>query len=300
MKRSDLVISDLLKDYQIYLDLERGLSDKTQEAYLQDVKDFINTCAPKTPTDWSDEDIASYLQDAGRRFAPSTVARRTAALRSFFKYLSTVHPDAIAVTYQWARPHRSRQLPDVLTVEEVTRLLQAPDASTMPGLRDAAILELLYATGMRVSELSALELHQILPEEQLVRVFGKGHKERLVFYGDAAKSALENYMLKGRLKQKNARKSPYVFLNNRGGPLSRQSIWKMIKRYGQQAGLPVSQHLSPHTLRHSFASHLLAGGADLRLIQELLGHADISTTQIYTHIADDAVLAQYRAAHPRG
>ncbi|MFP5521312.1 site-specific tyrosine recombinase/integron integrase [Peptococcus simiae] len=292
--------SDLLKDFKVYLHLERGLASQTQEAYIRDLKDFFQFIDNKAPTDWAESDIDHYLQDAGRRFAPSTVARRIAALRTFFRYYQQVYPGILTCTPRWQTPRNTQHLPEVLSVEEVSQLLAAPDRSKMPGVRDAAILELLYATGMRVSELSALELHQIFMDDQFIRVIGKGQKERLVFYGDSAHKALDRYLNQGRPRQKNYRLTQLVFLNNRGGQLSRQSIWKIIKRYAKEAGIDRYESLTPHTLRHSFASHLLAGGADLRLIQELLGHADISTTQIYTHIADDALLSQYRAAHPRG
>lgn len=194
-------------------------------------------------------------------------------------------------------PKQEQKLPKYLTIEEVDRLLDAPKITTPNGCRDKAMLELLYATGMRVSELVELKLNQINLEMAYVRCIGKGNKERIVPLGQAAIDAVEYYWQHCRRKVVNYWQSEYLFLNSHGDKLTRQGFWKNLKKYGQAAG--ITSPLTPHVLRHSFATHLLQNGADLRAIQEMLGHVDISTTQIYTHLLDENKFKQYKESHPR-
>jgi len=196
-------------------------------------------------------------------------------------------------------PKLSKTLPSVLSVEEIDKILSVPDTSDKLGLRDKSILEMLYACGLRVSELIELKISNLFFDEEIIRVFGKGSKERLVPVGSSAIKWTKMYLVKSRpMLQKKSRSEGIVFLNNRGTKLSRMGIWKIVERYAKEAGIEKNVH--PHTFRHSFATHLLEGGADLRAVQEMLGHADISTTQIYTHIDRDYIKQVHRDFHPRG
>ena len=232
-----------------------------------------------------------------RKLSGRTQARILSALRSFYRFLQeeSLRKDNPTLPLQGPKPRRT--LPHTLSELEVETLIHQPKTESPRGLRDAAMLEVLYATGLRVSELISLTLDQLELEAHLIRTIGKGSKERLVPIGKAATRCLTEYLDKGRPPLLKYPMAPYVFLNNRGGRLSRQGFWKILGQYGRQAG--ILKKISPHTLRHTFATHLLEGGADLRSIQTMLGHADISTTQIYTLVTHEHLREAYRRYHPR-
>jgi len=242
--------------------------------------------------------IMSYLfqlQLEGR--SPATISRRLAATRSFYKYLVSEDILSKDPTADLESPKLVQKLPRVLTVEEVDVLLGQPLISEPPGIRDKAMLELLYATGIRVSELVSLNLEHINLESGFIRCFGKGSKERIVPVGDVAVRFLKEYLARGRSRLIKAGKTPALFINQHGRRLTRQGFWKIIKKYALKA--KIYKEITPHTIRHSFATHLLENGADLRSVQEMLGHADISTTQIYTHLTKQRVKEVYNRTHPR-
>lgn len=236
-----------------------------------------------------------YLHEAGR--ANATISRNLASIRSFFHFL--VREDFILQdpTIHVDTPKIEKRLPRVLTPEEIERLLRAPDQSTPSGMRDYAMLELLYATGIRVSELVSLKSTDVHLSSGFLRCMGKGGKERIIPIGEYAVQALDNYLQQARPHLVRKTKDEALFLNHHGTQMSRQGFWKILKKYAQEAG--ILKDITPHTLRHSFATHLLERGADLRAVQEMLGHADISTTQIYTHVTKGRLKEIYAAAHPR-
>jgi integrase/recombinase XerD len=280
------------------LRLEDGLSPRTIESYSRDLTQFAAFLAERCHElpDATPEEVRDYL--AGGDWRPSTRARKAAAMRSFFRR-RVVHGDAeMDPTRTLPSPRLESTLPQTLTAEEVETLLSKPNA-TPAGLRDRALLETLYGAGLRASEALALRLQDVDLEIGFVRTIGKGDKERIVPLGRMAMKAIQAYNERGRpfLGGPGTLKSPELFLNNRGRRLSRQGLHAIIKRYVRQAGLP--DDVSAHTLRHSFATHLLEGGADLRAVQEMLGHADLSTTQIYTHVTTAHLQRIYREAHPR-
>ena len=293
----------LLARFGEHLTIDRGLSLNTRRAYEGDLADFLafrRESRPASGTPWlTAQGTRDYLSALwGRGCAPATVARRLAALRAFRRFLGDggqAGPDPLAAL---AAPRRGQGLPRVLSEEEVRRLLETSLASGPRSLRDAALLELLYASGLRVSELVGLCRADVDLREQLVRCYGKGGKERIVPFGSRAAVALQRYLQAGRSRlAQPGRSGDILFLNGRGARLTRQGCWKIIKAYARAAG--IERNVTPHVLRHSFATHLLEGGADLRVVQELLGHADIGTTQIYTHLADRRLREVHRAAHPR-
>lgn len=277
------------------LAVERGLSNNTIEAYRRDLCQHLEMMAARKitrPSAVQESHIILYLGHLRRSgAAPATVMRKVSALRSFYRYLVREEIIAASPCANLPAPQLLRRLPNVLSIEEVQRLLSQPDPSKPRGLRDRAMLELLYATGLRVSELVALRQGDVNMDLRLLRCLGKGSKERIVPIGRPALRALRAYLDSRRDA------SPVLFLGNKGKPLTRVAFWRIIARYARQAG--VQMPISPHTLRHSFATHMLDGGADLRAIQELLGHANIVTTQIYTHISVDRLREVYRAYHPR-
>ncbi|MBM4130932.1 tyrosine recombinase, partial [bacterium] len=248
------------------------------------------------PATVRDAHLREFLLASSGRLAASSRARLLSTLRSFFRFLQAEGRREGDPTATIIAPRRGRHLPDVLSVVQVERLLAWGDASPT-GLRDRVALELLYGCGCRVGELCALDVADLDRSEAVVRLRGKGSKERQVPVGEPALAAVEEYLRAGRPRLAGRRPSPALLLNRRGGRLSRVSVWSLLKAAGAAAGLPAT--VSPHTLRHSYATHLLEGGADLRVVQELLGHADIATTEIYTHV-DRAWLAEaWRSAHPR-
>lgn len=289
-----------MAEYLEILRVERGLAAHTLEAYRRDLGDFAVFAVGHgaDPGAVTRSLVMAYLQrlhEAGR--ARATVARRLAALRGFFAYLVREGRIARDPVEGMTSPRAGRPLPRVMSVEEVERLLGLPRPASPAGLRDRAMLELLYAAGLRVSELVGLDLDDLLLDHGLVRCRGKGGKERVVPVGAPAVEAVRVYLERGRPRLCRRPDQRALFLNHRGGRLSRQWVWRLLRRAARQAG--VSRAVSPHTLRHSFATHLLAGGADLRAVQELLGHASITTTQIYTHLTRHHLLEAYLRAHPR-
>ncbi len=277
------------------LAVERGLSANTVQAYRRDLEDhlrFLVTSGLSHLRQVEEVHLLLYLGTLRRAgLAPASVMRRLSAVRAFYRHLVREEVLRADPTANLPTTRLLRHLPPVLTIAEVERLLAQPDTNTPRGLRDRAMLEVLYATGLRVSELCSLRRGDLNVDRGLVRCVGKGSKERIVPVGAPACAAVRAYL--------GARRdaAPALFLGNKGHALTRVAFWRIIARYARQAGLrgPVS----PHTLRHSFATHLLEGGADLRTIQELLGHANIATTQIYTHVSVDTLREVYRAYHPR-
>lgn len=279
--------------------VEKGLAPATLEAQRRDLERLRAWAAGRRlsgPGVVGDAHLRDFLLDASAELAASSRARLLSTLRSFFRFLQAEGRRDGDPTATIMAPRRGRHLPDVLSVAQVERLLAWGDGSPT-GLRDRAALELLYGVGCRVGELCALDVADLDPSEAVVRLRGKGSKERQVPVGEPALAAVAAYLDGGRPRLAGRRPSPALLLNRRGGRLSRVSVWSLLKTAGAAAGLPGT--VSPHTLRHSYATHLLEGGADLRVVQELLGHADISTTEIYTHV-DRAWLAEaWRSAHPR-
>ena len=288
--------------YIEHLDTVRGLAANTLAAYDRDLDGYLEFLAERgrrAPAQVTRDDVRDYLAaEHDKERAASTRARRLSSIRNFHRFLVQEDLAAESPVEGWKGPRRIRRLPGVLRVPEIERLLAAPDPTTALGLRDRALLELAYAAGLRVSELCDLRLEALDTSSALVRVFGKGRKERLVPVGRAALAAVARYRSEARPRLVRGRQVATLFVNARGGNLSRMGFWKILRRHVQAAGL--RSRVTPHTLRHSFATHLLEGGADLRVVQELLGHADIGTTQIYTQVDRQYLNEVYRTFHPRG
>jgi len=292
---------ELLDEYIYHLAVERGLAENTLVSYRLDLNGYLEFCRKCGLESLEQADrnmIMSYLfqlQLEGR--SPATISRRLAAVRSFYRYLVSENILSKDPTADLEFPKLVQKLPRVLTVEEVDVLLGQPLISEPPGIRDKAMLELLYATGIRVSELVSLNMEHINLESGFIRCFGKGSKERIVPVGDVAVHFLKEYLARGRSKLTKAGTTPALFVNQHGRRLTRQGFWKIIKKYALKA--KIYKVITPHTFRHSFATHLLENGADLRSVQEMLGHADISTTQIYTHLTKQRMKEVYNRSHPR-
>ena len=282
------------------LSVERGLSANTIVAYSGDLRHFQNYLRESGISFWhevSRGSVSAYIQQLGPSFSPRSRARRLAALRTFFKFLEKeglVQGNPASLVHF---PKLGPQLPKFLTSAAIESLLAQPDTAKPIGQRDRAMFELLYACGLRVSELGGLQLSQIALEPGYLTVRGKGEKERLVPMGELAAESLKTYLQYGRIKLLKKGFVPEVFINARGEKLSRQGIWKIIKSSALKAG--ITTNITPHMLRHSFATHLLENGADLRSLQVMLGHADIATTQIYTHVARERLKEIHRKYHPR-
>lgn len=291
-----------LDQYQTFLVIEKGLSEKTIAAYSTDLKRFGLFLEKKKAARVSDVDtrlILTYLihlRDRG--LSARSRARHLVSLRGFFKFLNHAKLITKNPAQQVDLPKTGLHLPDVLSIADVEALIDAPDRNQPEGLRDAAMLELLYGAGLRVSELIRLEMTGINLEAGFVRVFGKGSKERVVPVGRLALGAIGDYLGRSRPLLLKNRSSIYLFVTRRGSAMTRQSFWNLTGRYGRLAKL--KKKITPHSLRHSFATHLLEGGADLRAVQLMLGHADISTTQIYTHVAQRQLVETHKKYHPRG
>ena len=291
-----------LERFRDFLTLEQGASARTNEAYGLDLARFVTFASVKgagAPVDVSARTLRDYvyhLKDLG--LAPASIRRNVSAVRTYFRFLLGEGLLVRDPSERLETPKRWRTLPEVLTVDEVERLLAAPSLDDPLVFRDRALLELAYGAGLRVSEWITLGTRDLLLEDGLVRVFGKGSKERLVPIGRTAIGAVAVYLreLRPRLEHGSGRGA--LLLNARGEPLSRMGAWKILRKYVERAG--ISKRVSPHTLRHSFATHLLEGGADLRAVQEMLGHADISTTQIYTHVDREYLRSVHKHYHPRG
>lgn len=295
-------MESLVREYLAYLSAERGSSKKTVEAYAHDLKEYGDFLSKKGITDFcavTRNDIISYEAELfSREFAPASVKRRISVLKGFYRFLVRENYTKKNPTDSVGLPKIPATLPDVLSIQQMDALLAQPFEEGAKGKRDQAILEVLYGCGLRVSELVGLNLADIFFDEGFMRIVGKGEKERIVPISGAAQRCLVGYLEKARLELSKpyAKPTSAVFLNARGGRLSRQSVHKLVVNAGLFLGI---ENLHPHTLRHSFATHLLEGGADLRVIQEILGHSDISTTQIYTHVDRSHIRAEYLSAHPR-
>jgi integrase/recombinase XerD len=294
--------ADLVPDVERFLDTlwaEEGASDNTRLAYRADLKNLASHAKANGVelVNLSEADLYAWLSVQSRGSA-RTAARRLSAARRFFGYLLRERRIDEDPTLRVQGPKLGRPLPKTLSERDVETLLEAPDVTAPLGLRDRAMLELLYATGLRVSELVSLRMSGLNLRQGVVRVVGKGSRERLVPLGEEATRWLGRYLLDARAELTKGQENDAVFPTTRGGPMTRQAFWHLIRRYATQAGLDMA--LSPHTLRHAFATHLLNHGADLRVVQLLLGHADISTTQIYTHVAQARLKALHAAHHPRG
>lgn len=297
----------LLERYEEFLLLEKGAAENTQAAYKLDLRRYLQQLtalgARKLAEARSEHLRRHIAQLAEAGLAPASVARAISAIRGLHKFAMVEGEIANDASEMIALPKQRRGLPDVLSVAQIEAILNAPDVaeSGIPyGIRDRAMLETLYATGMRVSELRTLTISQLMFEHSLVRVIGKGNKERLAPIGRPAQQWINRYRAVARtpLMKPGRSTNDVLFLNSRGGPLSRNAIWVMAKKYAALAGVETEVH--PHTFRHSFATHLLEGGADLRAVQEMLGHQHITTTQIYTHVDREYLREVHRTFHPRG
>lgn len=299
--RVDIIeLQRILDDYLHYLKAERGLSDNTVSSYGMDLQQFIGYLKEQEIDNLNDVDkqviidYLDYLMKKGK--ANSSIVRCVTSLRKFFQ---TMKQDGIIdenpmLTIE--TPKSEKHLPEVLSTEEVEMLLNAPDVTQMLGLRNRAILELMYATGLRVSEVVNLRLEDLHLDVGIIQTIGKGRKERIVPIGDEAITWINNYLRDARPELCKTRRSPFLFVNFHGERLTRQGVWKNLKNEVRKAG--ITKNVTPHTLRHSFATHILENGADLRIVQELLGHSDISTTQIYTHISKKRLSEIYDTTHP--
>jgi integrase/recombinase XerD len=289
-----------IREFLLHLAAERGLAENSLLAYRRDLEDAHDFLASrrKNLLNAKAQDFREYLQSQSRRGkSTKTVSRRLAALRSLLGYLAADHKDASKILRQLERPKPERSLPKILSRSQVNQLLSAPNPKSALYHRDVAILELLYASGLRATELCQLKLRDLNHQVGVVRVLGKGAKERLVPVGKIALEAITKYLQDCRPKL-NRRNEEKLFLSRSGRPMERISLWMLVEKYGRAAGL--LRDISPHTLRHCFATHLIGGGADLRVVQELLGHSDIGTTQIYTHVDDTRLKAVHKKYHPRG
>ena len=295
----------LVNQFLDYLVSECGLAANTVAAYRHDLTHFVlflhETRGGPTymcASDVTPETVLAFVKhERGRGLAANSVARALAAIKMFFRFLWTEGRVKEDPTSLLDSPKLGQYLPEVMTEGEVTALLDAPDPKTLAGLRDRAILELMYATGARVSEVCGMRLDALHLDLGYVRCFGKGSKERIVPVGDVAAAAVREYIENGRPVGEKGRQSPWLFRGRGTAPISRLSVWKIVRKYALRAG--IGRRISPHTLRHSFATHLLEHGADLRAVQEMLGHSNIATTQIYTHVDRSRLKAIHRQFHPR-
>ena len=295
-------LDHITNKYLYFLAFEKGLSEKTIESYSRDLSRYLQFLRQQGIETISDTDTPLILKhlislrEAG--LGSKSCARHLVTLRGFYRFLVQEKVFAYDPARHIDLPKSGLKLPDVLSVAEVDLLLKMPDTKKPRGQRNAAMIELLYAAGLRVSELVNLVLLDVNLEACFVRVLGKGSKERIVPIGTHARKKIDDYIKTARplLLKKNV--SKYLFVARAGKPLSRQGFWKLLKQYSQQAG--IKKKITPHSLRHSFASHLLEGGADLRAVQVMLGHVDISTTQIYTHVAREHLKQMHEKYHPRG
>jgi integrase/recombinase XerD len=285
-----------------YLIVEKGLSKNTIEAYSHGLNRFLNYLRRKgmeEVREISKLDIREFLLFLKKKgLSSKTLARNLVSIRVFMRFLTEESILSANPAEEIESPKTAKTLPEILSLEEVETLLEQPDTQIPQGMRDRAMLEMLYATGMRVSELTQLQVNHVHLEAGYVLVYGKGSKERIVPIGNEAMKWARRYMGETRERLLKKRESPFLFVNRSGKPMSRQYFWKSIKAYGRRAG--IRKRIAPHLLRHSFASHLLERGADLRSVQLMLGHVDISTTQIYTHVTGERLKKIHQRYHPRG
>ena len=294
-----MTTEEAIKQYILFLRTERGLSDNTLYSYKNDLKQFhqyLQSKEIKEIENLNEDLLLSFLSFLKRKFNPRSVMRKVSAVKGLLKFLQQEGYIEGGLYERFETPTPAKSLPKVLSVEEIERLLSQPDTSNIYGIRDKALLELLYSSGLRISEASNLRIDDVDLEGEFLRCRGKGQKERIVPLGSIAKKWLREYISGARLSlaKKDTR---WLFLRKGGGKLSRVSMWKIVKKYAKMAG--IKKDISPHTLRHSFATHLLEGGADLRSIQEMLGHSSITTTEIYTHISRKHLKEVFKESHPR-
>jgi integrase/recombinase XerD len=294
----------LVLDFLAYLEFERGLSRNTLEAYRSDLLQYGRFLEDRgtSPVDVASADVADFLaalaQGNGRPPAsPATIHRKAACLRSFYRHLRREGVLESDPTATISGPRRGRRLPKVLSRGEIGKLLEQPRGTEPAALRDRALLELMYACGLRASEAIGIDVADVDLQDGVLRARGKGSKERVVPVGRMAVEAVRHYVERGRPALVRGRPVTRLFVNFRGEPLTRQGLYKIVRRHAAAAGL--GDRMSPHTLRHTFATHLLAGGCDLRSVQEMLGHADVATTQLYTHLSSERLKDVYFRAHPR-
>jgi len=294
-------MNDLIEEFLSYLSVERGLSGNTLVSYRRDLAkffDYLKSRRIASPERITRQMITSFmLAEKDRGLSANSVSRGLACLKTFFKFLVRENKIKEDVTSVIESPKLWKKLPFTLNLDEVESLLMAPNVRDLTGARDKACLELLYATGMRASELINLKMNDINMEVGFAKCFGKGSKERIVPFGRKAKESIARYVEKSRPAFLKKKVSNFLFLTRLGKPMSRQTLWKTVKKYAREAD--IKKDITPHSLRHSFATHILERGADLRIVQELLGHADISTTQIYTHVSKDRLKAIHKKFHPR-
>jgi integrase/recombinase XerD len=290
---------ELLNKFLTYLAVEKGLSHNTLESYERDLHKYLLFLKTRDPDDILQQDVSLFLTQlsTGGMASPS-IARCLSAIRGFHKYLITDGLSRTDPTVYLEAPHGWQRLPKTLSSTDVETLLRQPDPATLIGLRDKAMLELLYATGLRVSELIGLRPADINLERGFLIVLGKGAKERAVPMGETAVLHLREYLAQARARLLGSNSSDHLFISSKHRGITRQMFWERVKYYSRKAG--ISQKVSPHTLRHSFATHLLDNGADLRSVQAMLGHADITTTQIYTHVSRERLKSIHEKYHPRG
>ncbi|MGW6132208.1 site-specific tyrosine recombinase XerD [Cellulomonas sp. NPDC055163] len=305
-------LHDAVRDYLAHLTVERGLSANTLGAYRRDLARYVQhleTAGRRAPADVTERDVEDFVlvvrtgSDGGAVLSASSAARAVVAVRGWHRFCALEGLTGTDAASAVRPPAQPRRLPKAISTGDVERLLEAAGAGDGPGpLRDRALLELLYSTGARISEAVGLDVDDLdlTPGRSAVRLLGKGSKERVVPVGSYAVEAVEAYVVRGRPALAAAgRGTSALFLNTRGSRLSRQSAWAVLRASAERAQLPASAHVSPHTLRHSFATHLLAGGADVRVVQEMLGHASVTTTQVYTLVTRDTLREVYATAHPR-
>jgi integrase/recombinase XerC len=292
------MMQGLFKKYIDYLQVERNASPYTVRNYTDALMKFFDYLKGRGITSLKDvnkqtlRDYLSYLVEQG--YAKSSIARRLSAIRSFYRYLMREEMIAVSPAATTVSPRLDKRLPSFLTVEEAKRLIESPDLSKPQGRRDRALMEMLYASGLRISELVSLDVEQVNLATNEIRVWGKGDKERVVLIGGAAHRTLTDYLERGRPELLGKKKSDALFVNRYGGRLTARRIQKILDKYARN----ISKKVHPHMLRHTFATHLLDGGADLKVVQELLGHTDLSSTQIYTHVTQSRARKIYLSAHP--
>lgn len=295
-------MDEALQQYLTHLAVERGLSDNSLQSYARDIKRYLAFLKTKNIDDLQTVErklVSEFLASLmGYGLSPVSLSQNISALRGFHRFLASEGITKTDPTENIETPRLDKKLPEVLDLSEVENLLAQPDPASLLGLRDKAMLELLYACGLRVTELLTLKTSDLFFDQDFIRCFGKGSKERIVPVGRSARNWTEKYRQGSRPSLLKKFSTEVLFLNNRGRPMSRMGFWKLLKAYAQKAGIKKRVH--PHILRHSFATHLLEGGADLRSVQEMLGHADISTTQIYTHVDREYLKEVHRQFHPRG
>jgi len=293
-------MQEIFNKYINYLQVERNASPYTVRNYTTDLLGFFDFLRGQKLSSLKEvdrhtlRDYLSYLMEQG--FVKASIARKLSAIRSFYRYLLREEIIATSPLATTSSPKLDKRLPSFLTIDEMKRLLETPDSATPQGQRDRAFLELLYASGLRVSELASLNLGQVDLDTREIRVWGKGAKERMVLMGEPAAGALTAYLKQGRPELLGSKKNTALFLNHDGGRLTERSVQSILQEYASIAGIGKKVH--PHMLRHTFATHLLDGGADLRVVQELLGHASLSSTQIYTHVSKSQAKKVYLSAHP--